>query len=152
MNGELVPFPCPCVPAPAEGCPCERSRTGPPMANISSASAAMRSHPEDVGLRNQRSRAQGCRRPSPFSPVRRATSETAPTLLLFPEWPPEDDEVQAHEPDFIATLDGQRNELVCSLGPFIAYLAMSLPKMLRPSALRRSAPLRDCGGYSRWRK
>ena len=29
-------------------------------------------------------------------------------------------------------------------------MAMSLPKMLRPSALWRATPFRDCGGYSRW--
>ena len=61
----------------------------------------------------------------------------------------EDDEVLGLQ-DFIPALDGQRDQLVCLLGSFIAYLAMSLPKMCRPSAWRRPAPFRDCGGYSRW--
>ena len=46
-----------------------------------------------------------------------------------------------HEPDFLATLGGQRSELVCSLWPFIAYLAMCLPNLF--DALPR------CGGLHR---
>ena len=55
-----------------------------------------------------------------------------------------------HKPDFIAAYDGQQHEFVCSKESFIAYLAMSLPTMLRPSPWRKSPPFRDCGGYSRW--
>ena len=71
-------------------------------------------------------------------------------MLFLPELPLEVDEVLGLELGFIAALDDQGDELVCSLGSFIAHLAMSLPKMLRPSVLRRSTPFRDCGGYSRW--
>ena len=50
-----------------------------------------------------------------FSVASHATSEAAATLLFLPELPPKDDEKLEHEPDFLATLDGQRSELVCSL-------------------------------------
>ena len=79
-----------------------------------------------------------------------AALEAAPTLLFLPELPLEVDEFLGLKPDFIAAFDDQGGELVCSSESFIAYLAMGLPKMLRPSVLRRSAPFRDCGGYSRW--
>ena len=56
-----------------------------------------------------------------------------------------------HEPDFITALGQQRDEFVCSLWTFIAYLAMSFPNLfVTLSALRRSTPFRHCGGYSRW--
>ena len=45
-------------------------------------------------------------------------SEAAPTLLFLSELPPEVDEVLGLEPDFIAVLDDQGDELVCSLGSF----------------------------------
>ena len=46
----------------------------------------------------------------------RATSETAPTLLYLPELHPKDDENLEHEPDFFATLDGQRSILSALCG------------------------------------
>ena len=74
-----------------------------------------------------------------FTVALRATSEAAPTLFFLSELPPLNHEELGHKPDFIAALDGEQHEFVCSLGSFIACLAMSLPTMLRPSARRRSA-------------
>ena len=46
-----------------------------------------------------------------------------------------------HEPDFITALGQQRDEFVCSLWTFIAYLAMSLPNLF--------VALPRCGGLHR---
>ena len=80
-----------------------------------------------------------------FSVASRVTSDATPTLLFLPKLPPEDHEALGQQPDFIAGLDGQQDEPVFG---FIAFLAMSLPKKLRPSAWWRPTPFRDCGGYS----
>ena len=51
---------------------------------------------------------------------RRELLQTTPALLFLPHMQPKDDEGLEHEPGFIATLGGQRDELVRSLIPFIA--------------------------------
>ena len=76
----------------------------------------------------------------------RATLETTPALLL-PELPPEDHEGLGHEPDFIATLGGQRSELVRSLLPFIAMPGDEPSKFTwRLSATRERSSFRVRGG------
>ena len=79
-----------------------------------------------------------------FSDACRATSETTPELLVLSKF------ASGTRPHCNTRWPGQRVELVCSFGPFIAYLAMSFAIFFRPAALRRSTPFRYCGEYSRW--
>ena len=71
-----------------------------------------------------------------YSVACRATSETAPTLLFLPEWRPEVDDVWGTNQTSSQHSMASDTSLPALLGPFIAYL-VSLPKMLRPSVLRR---------------
>ena len=75
----------------------------------------------------------------------RATSESTPELLFVQKLPPDADEALGHEPDFIATLGGQRVELVHSLLPFITIPDDEPSKYTwRPTALRVQFPFRVC--------
>jgi len=93
MNGELVPFPYPFVPAPAEGDPYgvkalrARQKEGPPMVKISSASSAMQDNIRRMLVWNedQRPSAQECLRLHLFSAVRSDLTFTEAELQALRE-------------------------------------------------------------------
>ena len=58
--------------------------------------------------------------------------------------------IASEDADFLATLDGQRISLSALCRRSSRSWRCALNFILRPSALRKSTPLRDCGGYCRW--